>query len=100
MEHLTRHRTGYTIRIPRSKTDQEAEGRKVGLPFGSQPLTCPVRALRDWLERAGIERGPLYSHPRHIILVEALPQNGAGKIDRAVVRRQLQAHAATAAEVG
>jgi long-chain acyl-CoA synthetase len=41
-----------------------------------------------------IERGPLYSHPRHIAVVSALPQNGAGKIDRAAVQRELQAQAA------
>jgi long-chain acyl-CoA synthetase len=41
-----------------------------------------------------IERGPLYSHPRHIVVVSALPQNGAGKIDRAAVQRELQAQAA------
>jgi long-chain acyl-CoA synthetase len=47
-----------------------------------------------------IERGPLYSHPRHIVVAPTLPQNGAGKIDRAVVRRELQAHAAEVAEAG
>jgi site-specific recombinase XerC len=42
------------LQLRRSKTDQEGEGRKVGLPFGSNPLTCPVRALRDWLDVAVI----------------------------------------------
>jgi site-specific recombinase XerD len=55
---------GAVVQLRRSKTDQEAEGRKVGLPFGSHPLTCPVRALRDWLSQtqtqSGIERGPLF----------------------------------------
>ncbi len=41
-----------------------------------------------------IERGPLYSHPRHIAVVPALPQNGAGKIDRVAVQRELRAQAA------
>jgi integrase len=36
---------GLVVTVRRSKTDQEGEGRKVGLPFGSNPLTCPVRAL-------------------------------------------------------
>jgi integrase len=35
-------------------------GRKVCLPFGSNPLTCPVRALREWLEFGGIVRGPIF----------------------------------------
>ncbi len=33
-----------TIRV--SKTDQEAAGAIVGLPYGDHPETCPVRALR------------------------------------------------------
>ena len=39
-------------------TDQEGHrGRKVGLPFGSNPITCPGKgACADWLERGGIVR--------------------------------------------
>jgi site-specific recombinase XerD len=51
---------GLVIQLRRSKTDQEGVGRKVGLPFGSNPLTCPVRALREWLERGGLVRGPIF----------------------------------------
>jgi len=51
---------GLVVQLRRSKTDQEGQGRKVGLPFGSNPLTCPVRALRDWLSQAGIARGPIF----------------------------------------
>jgi site-specific recombinase XerD len=47
---------GLIVQLRRSKTDQEGEGRKVGLPFGSQPLTCPVRALHAWLDAAAIFR--------------------------------------------
>src|ERR1700730_16549221 len=50
---------GLIVQLRRSKTDQEAEGRKVGLPFGSNPLTCPVRSLRAWLDVAVIARGPI-----------------------------------------
>lgn len=51
---------GLVVQLRRSKTDQEGQGRKVGLPFDSNPLTCPVRALRDWLERAGLSHGPIF----------------------------------------
>lgn len=47
---------GAIITLRRSKTDQDAEGRSVGLPFGSNPRTCPVRALRehiDWFHLVG-----------------------------------------------
>jgi long-chain acyl-CoA synthetase len=38
-----------------------------------------------------LERGPAYAHPRFIAIVTQLPLNGAGKIDRAAVRRELAA---------
>jgi integrase len=51
---------GLIVRLGRSKTDQEGQGRPVALPFGSDPQTCPVRALRAWLDQAGITAGPLF----------------------------------------
>ncbi len=44
------------IRLRRSKTDQEGAGRIVGIPYGSNPATCPGRASRSWLEVSGITR--------------------------------------------
>jgi site-specific recombinase XerD len=51
---------GLVIRVRRSKTDQEGAGRQVGLPYGSNPGTCPVRCLRTWVDVAGISSGPLF----------------------------------------
>ncbi|HXA66095.1 MAG TPA: site-specific integrase [Bryobacteraceae bacterium] len=51
---------GLVVTIRRSKTDQEGEGRKVGVPFGSRTATCPVRALRAWLDAAEISSGPVF----------------------------------------
>jgi integrase len=51
---------GLTVRLRRSKTDQEGQGSKVGVPFGRKELTCPVRALADWLEAAGIHEGAVF----------------------------------------
>jgi integrase len=51
---------GLVIHQRRSKTDQEGEGRKVGIPFGSTPMTCPVRSLRAWLDAASITQGPVF----------------------------------------
>ena len=44
-------------------------------------------ALKAWC----LERGTAYAHPRFIAIVSQLPLNGAGKIDRAAVRRELAA---------
>ena len=51
---------GLRISVGRSKTDQEGEGHIVGITYGSNPPTCPVRAWRLWLERSGIEKGPAF----------------------------------------
>jgi site-specific recombinase XerD len=51
---------GLRIAVHRSKTDQAGEGDAVGLPYGSNPATCPVRAWRAWLEVSGITDGPAF----------------------------------------
>jgi integrase len=51
---------GLTVLLRRSKTDQEGAGRKVGIPYGSNPVTCPVRAYRAWLEASEIMTGPIF----------------------------------------
>jgi integrase len=57
---------GLVITLRRSKVDQEGEGRKLGIPYGTNPDTCPVRSLKAWLEAGGIESGPVFcSITRH-----------------------------------
>lgn len=53
-------REGLVVTLRRSKTDQDGIGRKVGIPYGSNPETCPVRAFSAWLEASGIADGPLF----------------------------------------
>lgn len=43
---------GVNVYVRQSKTDQEAEGQVKGLPYGSRKETCPVTALRTWLQAA------------------------------------------------
>jgi site-specific recombinase XerD len=50
--------TGLLVTIRRGKTDQEAMGRAIAIPYGD--IACPVKALRAWLDAAGIEAGPLF----------------------------------------
>ena len=51
---------GLVVTVPRSKTDPEGAGQTVGIPYGSHPESCPVRALSVWLERSGIASGYLF----------------------------------------
>jgi integrase len=58
---------GLEVTLRRSKTDQEGVGRKIGLPYGSNPSTCPVRALQAWLNASapqGTTSGPIFREVR------------------------------------
>jgi integrase len=59
-EDLEVTRDGLIVRIRKSKTDQQGEGRAVGIPRGSEASTCPLEALTKWLEAAAIEAGALF----------------------------------------
>ena len=52
-------RQGIVVHLRRSKTDQEGEGRKIGIPHGRSSW-CPVGAINEWLGRSGIEEGPVF----------------------------------------
>ncbi len=41
---------GLRVRLATSKTDQEAAGAVVALPYGHDPVTCPPCAYARWLE--------------------------------------------------
>jgi integrase len=81
---------GLVVTLRKSKTDQDGQGRKVGLPYGSNPDTCPVRSLRAWLDASGIAAGPLFRRVnRH---GQLLAQRMSGAAVALVVKR----HAAAA----
>jgi site-specific recombinase XerD len=50
--------TGLLVTIRRSKTDQEGEGVTIAVARGT--IACPARALREWLDAAGIETGAIF----------------------------------------
>lgn len=60
VEDINETAEGVTITLPRSKTDQEGRGIVKGILRGSNPDTCPVRALLVWLTAAGITSGPVF----------------------------------------
>lgn len=59
IEHLAFNNQGIVLTIPRSKTDQYGEGRKVGIPYGRGRI-CPVMAVSDWIVHLSANSGPLF----------------------------------------
>jgi site-specific recombinase XerD len=49
---------GLRVTIRRSKTDQEAQGVTIAIIRGG--ACCPIKALRAWLDAAGISEGPVF----------------------------------------
>jgi integrase len=56
IEHV---RQGIVLRLSRSKTDQDGQGRKIGIPYG-RTRWCPVTALDAWLTASGIGVGAIF----------------------------------------
>lgn len=61
VEDLSFEPEGIAIDIRKSKTDQQGRGRKVAVPLGHGEDTCPVRAVRQWIEAGQVETGPLFT---------------------------------------
>jgi site-specific recombinase XerD len=51
---------GVELLSRRGKTDQEGVGRRIGIPFGSVPATCPVQALQSWKTAGAQSDGPVF----------------------------------------
>jgi integrase len=59
-EHVDFVEEGMVITIASSKTDQEGEGYKLGIPYAQDGRYCPVKKLEHWINLARIESGPLF----------------------------------------
>jgi site-specific recombinase XerD len=79
---------GLRIVVGRSKTDQEGEGQTVGVTYGSNPPTCPVRAWRAWVQRSGVKDGPAFRRLSHGRL---MPERISGDGIARMVKRRAKA---------
>lgn len=59
LEDLEFNSQGIILTLPRSKTDQQGQGRRIAIPFGRGRI-CPVQIVKEWIEFAGIEDGALF----------------------------------------
>ena len=48
------------LRVSTFLNELEGEGRKIGIPYSSNPATCPIRSLQEWLGKSGITDGPVF----------------------------------------
>jgi integrase len=51
---------GLVVAIRRSKTDQEAKGAEIAVPYVASRSLCAVRAIKTWLDASGIAAGRLF----------------------------------------
>lgn len=79
---------GALVTVRRSKTDQEARGREIAVPFG-RTRHCPIAALKRWLEVAGIETGAIFpSMDKH---GNILPERVTGEVVTDVLKVRVSA---------
>jgi site-specific recombinase XerD len=71
---------GLHIHIRRSKTDQEGVGDLVSIPHGSR--LRPVAALKEWLQAAGISKGPIFRSVKKggLVTLERLSDRSVAEI--------------------
>ena len=60
VERLTWSNEGVKLLLEKSKTDKHGEGVEIMIVFGRHEETCPVRAIRRWLDTAAISSGPMF----------------------------------------
>lgn len=60
VEDLRFEKQGLIVTIRRSKTDQEALGTEIAIPYVANRSLCAARAVKAWLAAAAIAGGPLF----------------------------------------
>jgi hypothetical protein len=69
--------------VASSKTDQERKGHTKMVAYGSDPPTCLVRAVKDWLElAAGCRRPRVWSRQSPRVALQQTPHGSRGRRDR------------------
>ncbi|MGA8475463.1 MAG: site-specific integrase [Candidatus Cybelea sp.] len=60
VEDLRFEKRGLVVTIRRSKTDQEAKGAEIAVPYVANRSLCAVRAVKAWCDASGILAGALF----------------------------------------
>jgi integrase len=83
VEDVSFSNSGMIVRLNRSKTDQQGEGRDVPIPKLDSHL-CAVKAVKEWLEASGISHGAIFRE------VDRLGIVGASKLTSGMVARTIK----------
>ena len=87
VEDIQENRDGLTVTITRSKTDQEGQGQKIGIPF-ARGSHCPVKSFKAWIEAGGISEGAVFrSVSRHGKVGDRLHHHSAARIVKNSAKR-------------
>lgn len=79
---------GVELLVRKSKTDQQGSGHTRRVARGDIPVTCPVTALRDWLNGAGITEGGIF---RRVLKGGQIGTRiKSGEAVRGIVKRRLK----------
>lgn len=62
VEDITFTHEGITLKIPKSKSDQEGRGIFKGIPYAKRTDCCAVLALMDYIKHANIVSGYIFKH--------------------------------------
>jgi hypothetical protein len=84
---MTSHVGTLRSRDRRSKTNQEGEGETIAIAKGD--IACPALALREWLDAAGIETGPIFRpiNKAGTVATERLTDRSVANIVKAYAER-------------
>ena len=80
---------GVIVTLRKSKTNQEGQTETKDIGYGAHEDTCPVRALRQWLDTAAITQGPVFRavSPSGAVLPNRLGDRAVARIVKAVATR-------------
>jgi len=95
IEDLSPSPDGLTIRLQRSKTDQQGRGTDLLLVYAETPLPCAVRALRAWLDATGITEGSVF---RRVTRTGAVSSPLSAPSVALIIKRRVQAAGLSATE--
>lgn len=93
LEHIEEVPQGIVITLPRSKTDQEGEGRLIPIPWVHDTSLCAVTALRKWLDVAQIRTGPVFraiGPGGHALLYKAKEKPLSAKSVNVIIKRHVR----------